>query len=99
MKYDDLPKLIRFLKFLKDNSIKLKTTGCGCCGSPGLEIEMNGESFYEPDCLIDMSKDYAIQGIDLEIEHNPTLSVGEKIKLEHQIKIQALIDNGYNKDN
>lgn len=34
---------------LKERGIELNLAGCGCCGSPWLEVKVDGKSVYETD--------------------------------------------------
>ena len=51
-------ELLAVLETLEERGIKLVLGGCGCCGSPWLEIDIDGENKFDDDSIkIDMRKE------------------------------------------
>ena len=47
MNHDEKIKKVKSV--LKDHGIKMKIGGCGCCGSPWVVFEFNGEKIESED--------------------------------------------------
>lgn len=96
MKQKELKDLVYMLNYFKMNGIKIKASGCGCCGSPSVKIEINDKiRVDDSDFCIDMFEDNPIEWVDLDVFSPPEESVGDHQKRMHDIKKQALIDGGY----
>lgn len=97
MKQEKLNDLVQVLTWLKSNGIKIKTDGCGCCGSPYVKIEVSGEIKVDEDNLfIDMFEEHPLKSLYIDdIERPSSCSEGQRQEIEEQIVKQALIDGGY----
>ncbi len=56
---EDVAEYMRpLLEKLTSKGVRLRVWGCGCCGSPDLKVEIDGELIVDIDCAdIDMFKE------------------------------------------
>jgi len=47
MEPEEIFKIEIVKKILLSHGIKMKIEGCGCCGSPGVSFEYNGEKIID----------------------------------------------------